>query len=120
MVRSLGIGSKSVAAVLVVALVSLMVGALPAIAQDYQVPDYQTPSEGGEAPDQGEGETPDTPDDAGEAPDTGAGAPEDTIRPQRGAALPHTGFEDGLLLAVAGAVLLLAGASLRRALRSPV
>jgi hypothetical protein len=97
------------------ALCGALLFAAPALGQQYQVPttpQYETPAEE-QAPDEGAGETPDT----GAAPDAGAGAPEDTIRPQRGAALPHTGFEDGVFLAAAGFVLLLAGTALRRGLR---
>jgi len=102
---------------------------VPAAAQqqpEYQTPTtptYQPPGAGNTAPDEGAGETPGEEaapgDNAGEAPDTGAGAPGDTVRTQAAGTLPHTGFEQGVFLAILGLVLLLAGATVRRALRPP-
>ena len=99
------------------ALCAALALAAPGSAQqpDYQVPSYQTPGSGNQptdngnqAPETGGGNTPNATPGAGEAPSGAGAAPT--------GALPRTGFADGAFIAVLGFVLLLSGASLRRAL----
>jgi LPXTG-motif cell wall-anchored protein len=100
----------------------------PAFGQSYTVPttpEYTTPQSptqpgSNQAPGQGGGEAPgNRAPSAGAGPGSAGNAPQNTIRTQTGNTLPHTGFEDGIVLAVAGAMLLLAGATIRRSIRRP-